>query len=410
MRSQPVVGWRLDLTALIPDTNQPLQAEMFGNIGDRTFFTVTGDDDGQRAWVVGVDGKQGSPLFAPVEIGGYRSAKCFVNGPERVVCLNSTEFNDTGDEVELWVIDSKSGSVISRGPTDLRAARVDPPLYGVSQVGDYLIAFQGDGSGWHGIGDHGERTWFVPGRGDAPQYVVQKSYFPGDPVSNLMAEQDDPKTVFSAQDGAIVTPEQLGWIEPVIGGFVVMDGQSPSAFHFYDEHGKKQGEYRPQDGESAEIASGNGQRVVVTLSKIGDDDATQLVFTATGDKIAEVKSHSLGDAIRFIGDYMYAGPDDTLNNIGVWTKFDLKTGKSVATCSGVPLTQTDYVGSDGTVVLGAVSTPGESDRVLVAVDTDTCTRLWELPNKRSRVWTVGSTLIQAVWETNEITSLVPPAK
>lgn len=83
MRSQPVVGWRLDLTALIPDTNQPLQAEMFGNIGDRTFFTVTGDDDGQRAWVVGVDGEQGSPLFAPVEIGGYRSAKCFVNGPER---------------------------------------------------------------------------------------------------------------------------------------------------------------------------------------------------------------------------------------------------------------------------------------------------------------------------------------
>lgn len=406
LREKPVPGWRINLSDLLPGAKQPLRANLFDYIGEKAFFTLRSDDG--RSWLLGVDVKQGSSLFPPIEFPDSAGPDCFVNGPNRVLCLNTISDRVTGggsEQVEIWVVDTGNGAVVAHGPTDLRASITEPPLYTVNAVGDYAVARQ-DGVGWYGLGDHGERTWFVPGSGAPPRYTLDKLHFPGNPVSNLVGDQDGDGLVFSAQDGRVF-PHVPGWVEPVIGGFVVMDDQSPSAFHFYGNDGTKTGEYRPQDGESAEIATGNGQRVVVTLSKIGSSDATQLIFTPTGQLITETKTHSLGDAIRFIGNYMYAGPDNTLDPNIIWNKYDLTTGKNVSACSGMPLARTDLIGSDGTVVLGDLPGPTPSDTFPAAVDTNTCTRLWELPS-RTPLWTVGTTLLQAVPESNEIISLVPP--
>jgi len=404
LRQKPVPGWRVKLDELIPNTNQRLQAQMFGYLGDNAYFTVSGPGNHPRAWIVGLDVKHGTPLFPPVEILDYMGADCYVNGPHPLLCLNN---RGSDDQIEAWVIDSHSGAVVSRGPTDLRVTTQDPSLFTVDSVGDYAVALH-YGVGWYGLGDHGERTWFVPGTGEGVVHTVGKQDFPGDPVSNLVADQDGPGLVFSAENGKIFD-HVPGWVEPVMGGFVVMDGQSPSAFHFYDNNGNKKGEYRPKDGESAEIA-GNGQRAIVTLSKIGSNGAKQLIFTASGQLIAETKTHSLN--IRFIGNDMYAAPDDAaFKPNAIWSKYNLTTGNSVSACAGLPVDAVNYVGSDGTVVVGWISGATPSDPVFVAVDTNTCTRQWELPDPQThtRLWAVGSTLIQSRFDTKEIVSLVPPS-
>lgn len=404
LREHPVVGWRTNVAALAPGISPPFIARLFGYIDNRAYFTLRGSAE-DKQWVVGLNIPDGTPLFPAVEMPDYGSGDCYTNGPQRLVCFNTFDdhnSNNEDDRGEVSVIDAATGSVITRNPTELISE-----AWSQIQVGDYLVVTQGKGAGWHGLGDQGEQTWFVPGDGGS-EYTVNKRYFPGDPVSNIVVSNGTPKVVFSAVDGRVLTPQIQGWLEPIIGGFVVMDNQSPSKFHFFNEQGAQVGEYQPEPGVSAEIAA-NGQRAVVTVSSLKGEGVKQLTFDNEGNIIAETKTHSLGDSIRFIGNYMYAGPDAVLEPTAVWNKYELTQGVSISSCTGIPLDRNDFIGSDGTVVLGRIKDPNDAlGGVLAAVDSNTCNRLWEMPYETTTLWTIGDTLLQTLDDTGEITSLVPP--
>lgn len=412
LREQPVVGWRVDLAALLPDVQgASLSARVAGHIETRGYFKIlaVGDTDSlERQWVVGIDLATGTPLFAPVELGANSGTNCYVNGPQRLVCTSSF---GNGDPPLAWVIDSVTGAVIYTGPTDLKSGISDSDGFKLTQIGDYVVAAK-KRVGWYGVGDQGQTTWFVAGLGDEAVDRVQADQFPGDRVANIAATPgtDNSWTVFSSVDGSqLISNHGAGWLSPLVGGgFVVMDRQSPAGFQFYDARGARVGEWRPQEGTSAELAVGADQLAVVTLSDLGGSSAKQVTLTGDGRVMAETNSQSLGYGIRIIGDYMFAaGADTETDPDTVWNKFDLKTGNPVSSCAALPLARNDFVGSDGTVVLGRQSKPGHPlDGILRAVDSNTCQTLWQIPNPPEMI-TIGTTLVQT--PRGEISSLVPPA-
>ena len=60
-----------------------------------------------------------------------------------------------------WVIDQQNGELTYNGPTNVRL--ITGKLK-AAQLGNYLVAAT-EGEGLHGVGPHGETTWFVPGAG-----------------------------------------------------------------------------------------------------------------------------------------------------------------------------------------------------------------------------------------------------
>lgn len=89
-------------------------------------------------------------------------------------------------------------------------------------------------------------------------------------------------------------------------------------------------------------------------------------------------------------------------------KFDLRTGNRVSSCTGLPLGERTFVGSDGTVVVGRQTSAhvDEDEAPTVAVDSNTCAVLWKIPEPIS-MWAIGATLVQALPGSAELTSLVP---
>ncbi|ORA32556.1 hypothetical protein BST20_24430 [Mycobacterium branderi] len=410
LRSQPVRGWRVDVKSMLPADAVVSSIEYFGNVAEKAYFTIEAIERADlptRTWVLGVDVSSGATVFAPVEIGGDY-ADCYVNGPHRVVCLTKIGDIDSGADLgDVWVIDADAGKVIAHGPTDLRPNKGEPPHFEVTQAGDYAIASQYD-VGTYGIGDQGQRSWFVAGQGTG-LYLFPKKDFPGDPPSNLAmtSKGHRPPSVFSVADGTVVAEAIDGWVKLFMGGYVVNRKEDPELFEFYDQRGAKAGQYRTP-GHAIATASDVGELPVLTFN-LNRRDETQLVFDHRGAPMAVVQTRLTGHAARFLGPYLYArttGDPDSPD--AVWDKFDLKTGSRVSSCHGLPLDDTTFVGSDGTIVIGRFYHSAGSDP-LIAVDTNTCDVVWQIPHSPP-MWTIGKTLVQASPDNAEITSLVPPAR
>lgn len=111
-------------------------------------------------------------------------------------------------------------------------------------------------------------------------------------------------------------------------------------------------------------------------------------------------------SVRIVGESVYTrGTFTDIDNANaVWEKFALKTGDHVSSCTGAPLEDGAFVGSDGTLAVGRL----DDKAPIIAVDTNTCEVVWQIESP-APTWMIGSTLVQAKRDTYEIASLVPPA-
>lgn len=103
------------------------------------------------------------------------------------------------------VVDSGTGDVLYRGPTDVETASVTLNL---ERLGPYAVATTPD-RGIYGIGSRAETTWFVPGDGSTEAVTTMQL---GAGAAVLSSQRGtDPKlsnySIFSAADGTPVTPD-----------------------------------------------------------------------------------------------------------------------------------------------------------------------------------------------------------
>lgn len=414
LRQQPVPGWRMNLKTVLADVTRP-SIEHVGDVGTRAYFTVAGTErtTGQRrAWLLGVDVVQGVPSFAPVRIDNPVKVTCLLNGAARVLCLNKDYGAAAG---EAWVLDAQTGAVLSRTTSTLE---FDTASLGdearVVQVGSYAVAYE-PGTGWHGIDDQARFTWTV--EAVAGDMTVLKRQ-PGMPPSDIgVAKIDkDRSAAFSAVDGKLLR-KSGGKLLPVVGGFVEQERENKSSrrssksFAFFDANGNRIGRYDNQAGAPGLFSPSLTSTELPVLSLLLSDQALVLDNRGTPMTVVRVNSDSTLDSIRFLGGSMYLTENDwsTDSMTTVVQKFDLRSGNRVSSCTGLPIEEDGFVGSDGTVVVAPQTDVDKDEAPTVGVDLDTCAVLWKIAEP-GPMWTVGSTLVQALPRSGELISLVPPAR
>ncbi|MGW4099332.1 hypothetical protein [Mycobacterium sp. NPDC004974] len=414
LRQQPVPGWRMNLKTVLADVTRP-RVEHVGDVGTRAYFTVAGTERTtgvRRAWLLGVDVAQGVPSFAPVRIDNPVMVTCLLNGVTRVLCLNKDYGEAPG---EAWVLDAQTGAVLSRTASTLQ---FDTSSLGdkarVVQIGSYAVAYEPE-TGWHGIDDQGRFTWTVKAvAGDMTMLKRQ----PGMPPSDIgVAKIDkDRSAVFSAVDGKVLR-KSGGKLLPVVGGFAEQERQnkaarrSPTTFAFFDDSGNRVGRYDNQTGSPELLSSGLHGAELPVLSLSLSDQMLVLDSRGTPMTAVHVDQEVTPNSIGFLGGSMYLTDNNwsTGDRSTTWQKFDLRSGNRVSSCTGLPVEEDGYVGSDGTVVVAPQAGVDKDDAPTVAVDLDTCAVLWKIPEP-GPMWAVGSTLVQALPASGELISLVPPAR
>lgn len=415
LHEQPVPGWRINFKAVLSDIVRP-SIEHVGDVGPRAYFTVSGMERTtgmSRAWLLGVDVEHGVPAFAPVQIDKPNDVACLLNGAARVLCLNTTYGQPQG---EAWVLDAQTGAVLSRTVSTLQFNTFsldDVPK--LLQIGSYAVAYE-PGTGWHGIDDQARFTWTVAAEtGDITALKPQ----PGMPPSNIgVATIDkDHSGAFSAVDGKLLGTSG-GKLVPVVGGFVEQEPgnswarTSRDRFVFYDQDGKRVGQYDDQSGGPGLFRPSLTSTELPVLELLLSDQALVLDNRGAPMTVVPVRPDSVMESIRFLGGSMYLTErdfDSTGSGSGVVSKFDLRSGNRVSSCTGLPMDEDGFVGSDGTVVVAREAGSNERKAPTVGVDLGTCTVLWTI-TEPGPMWAVGTTLVQALPASGELISLVPPAR
>ncbi|BBZ15149.1 hypothetical protein [Mycobacterium branderi] len=207
MRVQPGPGWRttatdLGLPALTPGDARPSRIAtdedafeswpFVGNLGDDAYFRASSaGGPGREWWLAGINVRDGHRLFPAVPLPvspGKPAPRCYLNGPDAVLCLTRDI-----DNVTAWVIDAQTGRVSYTGPTDLRTYS---GKLAVHQIGIYAVAMT-QFQGVYGIGPKAETTWFIPGDGDVDQLYAP----PHDTETLTLASQTTPGR---GSDGRVV--------------------------------------------------------------------------------------------------------------------------------------------------------------------------------------------------------------
>lgn len=415
MGLRPVPGWRTTVqdlgladSSIIGTTDNPTWSTPFvGSVDNYGYFLAT--DPGQphrRLWLVGLDIHTGEPLFSPVRIdSGSTAPRCFLNGPESVLCVADEV---RGDEVDstAWVIDTRTGEVLFNGPTQLHTT----PGSGVrvDQVGIYAVA-EILGQGILGIGRHAETTWLVPGvtkvstspraadTNQAPLAVAEDS-----------ADGAEQVVVFSLIDGKVITPNfddglvpQAAVVYP--GGFAikaVADNSMsvPDAVMFFDETGNRLHETH---------ISGFLSVLSSTLPAVAS--SSYRVFGTNGTGLIQLPDGLGGDAL-LIGHRLYV-PESTWegsSKVRRWRQFDLTTGNEGLACRP---NMSQYIGNDGRVGVLQTSADEVTGASTFAMDLASCQKLWATPvnaERFYRLWRIGDTLVELSDDAMELHSLVAP--
>jgi hypothetical protein len=323
---------------------------------------------------------------------------CFVNGPAMVLCLR--EDRDPTAPARAWVVDTRRGSMMFDGPSDLRLSTTqNQPL--VEQRGNYAVATV-NGEGVHGIGTHGELTWFVPGNGIiAQQKDWEHDSNPQPLVVQGGANSSTTDVVVSVADGKVVKPEvpqgaRFGKAMVYPNGFgyeysAVGDVFSDQVAYF-DASGKTLS--RP-DFKGTILEGSREIPMVQTPS-------ADVVLTLEGRKLLELPKSTTMPYTRPIGETLFIETGEERESS--WRQYDLRTGASGKTCEIEGLGYY-YIASDGAVAV--LSGDGDTAR---GFDLSTCDELWSLPGETQSegkdVWRVNTTLIQRV--NDELFSLVAP--
>ena len=411
MRVAPVTGWtsRVDDLGLpdgarIATDAQPFESSPFvGNVGDSAYF-VAGSPvpTGTQWWLVGIDVRTGDRLFAPVRLdAGRAEPKCFLNGPDAVLCLRDSVADGHVRSGTAWVVDGRSGAVSFTGPTDLRT---QPPTLRVQQVGIHAVA-ETASQGVFGIGATAETTWFVPGDGSVDQkYATTRDVAAVTVVSQSEDRASGGKVVFSVADGSVVQLDVASdaEAEAVVvypGGFAaaVAVDRGPAEVQFFDDSGRRTG----RDGVRGVIGSGSADLPLVGL--VGDGWAG---YTPAGGELVRGQGDVPSES-RLIGDVLFVR-DHGDGMVRRWQRYDLRTGTQGSACDHD--LGAGYLGTDGSVAVIEAGNPNVG-LVTRGVDLASCVDLWTIRSPIGSfrdVWRVDTTLVELSDDASELASLVAP--
>lgn len=394
MNREPIAGWTV--TARELDLPAGTFVRPIGTVGSKArFLGVTNEG----WWVVGIDVASGHRLFAPVRLGASDDALnfgCFVNGPTMVLCVRQDR--DTAKPTRTWVVNTANGMLSFDGPTDLQLPPTvnHPALY---QVGNYVVAAVA-GEGIHGVGAHGELTWFVPGSGQ----LNQSGGWHRDGGPQTLAVQSGQGTsggdaVSSVESGHAVTPpvptgERGGQAVAYPGGFGYEyrgAGGTLPRVAFFDDSGKELG--RPDVAGTLRTGS-----LDLPMVETASDD---VVYSLRARKLVEMPASVRNPSARLIGPRLFVSSDESQR---WWQQYDLRTSSKGPLCDIQDL-GFGYIGSDGAVAITLGSaTPAQ------AVDLSTCRTLWALTGSTAsmskQVWRVDTALLERT--NDELSSLVAP--
>jgi hypothetical protein len=420
MRERPIPGWHtsveelgLPQSSIFGTSDASAQSEPFiGYIGSNGFFLASSAGNPERRWwLVGLDVHTGKQLFPPVSIdAGSRFPKCFVNGPEFVLCLADAVHGDK-TESTAWVIDAHAGDVVFNGPTELHTT----PGSGVQvdQVGIYAVA-QIRGEGLHGIGAHAETTWFVPHTSMVSSRVSASAIDTAPPT--LAAAQDtapgsDGMVVFSLVDGKVMRPDLGTGTIPgsaVVypGGFameIIADTEysTPHSVAFFDDGGNRVGETK---------VSGSLSPFSMSLP-IVEGAPLSTVFGANGAGLVQVPDRELTQNAVLIGHRLFA-PESTWDGpvkVRRWRQFDLTTGAEGNTCRA---NMSGYLANDGSVGIFETVRYEVTGATTFAMDLATCEKLWTTPvnpDSFHRLWRIDDTFVELSDDGKDLQSLVAPS-
>jgi len=409
MSARPVPGWRLTATDLgLPEGSQlstddmPIHSQpLIGSIGNRSFFLVRKVGTPTEWWLAGIDVSRGQRLFTALALNVGSRPKCFLNGPDEVLCLTS----DIADRT-AWVVNSHSGAVTFNGPTDLN---VRPNDLNVAQVGIYAVAESVD-EGIYGIGQKADTTWFVPGAGDVtPKYLdLFDSGLPPIAFQTTSGRGSFGKVVFSLVNGRVIKPQLPSGAEQQ-GTALYHEGFASQIqlsdlndeIQFFDESGKRTAP-RSFTGGWTNAMSYFDLPIIVHP----DHDHAWVALTSTG-RLVFAAPKDAGSPVRIVGSRLIAAASD-FSTRG-WAQYDLESGTSGKRCTNLDM-DAGYLGFDGRV---AVTSDGNQTVGLdtEATDLDTCERLWVIssaPGSWRDVWRINTTLVQLSDDGTELMSLVAP--
>ncbi|MGV0811689.1 hypothetical protein ABQF34_06970 [Mycolicibacterium boenickei] len=418
MRERPIPGWRTPVMDLgLPelsifaksDEHDNSSTPFVGSLANHGYFLASSPDAPDRQqWLVGLDVDTGERLFPPVKIdSGPNFLKCFLNGPEFVLCL-ADDVHDGNAQGTAWVIDAESGNVVFNGPTELHTTPGSSAA--VQQVGIYAVAEIPD-RGLYGVGPRAEMTWFVP---DTTK--VEPTRWTADAAPPMLATAQDSITgsdhmvVFSLVDGKVVTPRLGDKQRPMTAvvypeGFaveVVADIKSsiPESLVFLDNAGKRLGETTISGSLS----------VLSMLLPMVESSPSYTIFGANGAGLVQLPGEGLGPDAVLIGHRLYA-PESTWEGpvkVRRWRQFDLTTGKETETCQS---NMSHYLANDGSVGVFETDRNEVTGATTFAMDLTTCEKLWTTPvnpDSFHRLWRIGNTLVELSDDGKELHSLVAP--
>ncbi|QZH60444.1 hypothetical protein K1X22_01000 [Mycolicibacterium farcinogenes] len=418
MRIPPVPGWRVQAASLgLPESSiigttedAAWSTPLVGFVKNNVYFLASNPHLQERQhWLIGLDAKTGNPLFAPVQLDlASRSPKCFLNGPESLLCL-ADDVREGKVESVARVIDAHTGVVSFTGPTDLHTT----PGSGVriDQVGIFAIA-ELAGRGIYGIGSHAETTWSLPGA-----TKVSPTEWASDAAPPTLATAMDPASgldrmvVFSLTDGKVITANlDEGQIPQTAvaypGGFAVeatttANKSTPDVVVFFDVAGNRLGETK---------VSGFLDTLSMTLP-IVEDTPMSTVFGANGAGLIQVSERELKQNAVLIGHRLFTPESNWEGPVKVrkWKQFDLTTGEEATTCRP---NISHYIANDGSVGIFATDRSEVTGATTFAMDLATCEKLWSVPvnpDSYHRLWRIDDTLVELSDDGKELHSLVAPA-
>lgn len=421
MRQQPIPGWHTSTADLgLPDTSifgttgsdAPTESEPFiGSIASNGYFLASNPGALDRQWwLVGLNIGTGARLYPPVKIdAGSAVPKCFVNGPEFVLCL-ADDVQAGKTESTAWVINAHTGGLQFNGPTELHTT----PGSGVSvqQISNYAVA-EIRGQGIRGVGPNAETTWSVPHASLVSSRVSASAVDTAPPT--LAAAQDssrgsDGMVVFSLVDGKVMEPD-LGDGRIPGSAVVYPDGfaieevaetqhSTPDGVAFFDDTGNRVGETN---------VSGSLSVFSMTLP-IVEGAPNSTVFGANGAGLVQFPDQQLGQNAVLIGHRLFAPESNWEGPVKVrrWHQFDLTTGAEGNTCRS---NMSGYLANDGSVGIFETVRYEVTGATTFAMDLTTCEKLWTTPvnpDSYHQLWRIGDKLVELSDDGKELHSLVAP--
>ncbi|GLE55287.1 hypothetical protein NJBCHELONAE_05980 [Mycobacteroides chelonae] len=396
-RSKPTPNWTVELSGLISGTELRQSLVEIPGRNLALVFVYSGDplERGKTSWLYGLNPINGDVLFSPLALDGPVFG-CYANGAERAVCLSGGPSGapvaaDTPSTEQAWVVDTVKGQLLYAGPTDLNADAAH-------NVGKYLVVSE-RGKGWFGVGDHAERTWFVPGDGERVDGALwSRDVAPQELVAGKSLT-DSMYSLFSVIDGSVIKKnlQYPPWL--YAGGYAIAARSTadPGSVTFFDNRGNQVNRMQIQPDEIARVMTTFGEALVLDFRKAGSSKGDWKVFNAKGDKIAEFPAvvNPESPRVRIIGNKLFASDNIGIENTfrdNPWKQVDLVSGAFLRTCANINLL--GYAGSDGQVVL----TRSSSDIMDVseqAFDSASCTQLWTIDTRQEGlIERVNTALVQ----------------